>query len=102
MSRSRTDKASSKKEGSAANSTGATVGYEADLSRTADALRGGRDAAEYKHVDLGLLFLKSISDAFNAQHGKGEDERNQCADPRGSRLSRSPCLRVPVSCDSTI
>ena len=35
---------------------GATTGYEADLWRMADALRGSMDAAEYKHVVLGLIF----------------------------------------------
>ena len=43
---------------------GATVGYEAQLWQMADALRGSMDAAEYKHVILGLIFLKYISDAF--------------------------------------
>ncbi len=43
---------------------GATTGYEADLWAMADALRGSMDAAEYKHVVLGLIFLKYISDAF--------------------------------------
>ena len=43
---------------------GATTGYEAKLWRMADALRGSMDAAEYKHVVLGLIFLKYISDAF--------------------------------------
>src|SRR5262245_21152032 len=43
---------------------GAIVGYEARLWQMADALRGSMDAAEYKHVVLGLLFLKYISDAF--------------------------------------
>ncbi len=42
------------------NTTGATVGYEAELWRMADALRGSMDAAEYKHVVLGLIFLKYI------------------------------------------
>ena len=42
----------------------ATFGYEAQLWQMADALRGSMDAAEYKHVTLGLLFLKYISDAF--------------------------------------
>ena len=46
------------------NSNGANVGYEAELWRMADALRGSMDAAEYKHVVLGLIFLKYISDAF--------------------------------------
>ena len=36
----------------------------------ADTLRGSMDAAEYKHVCLGLLFLKYISDAFEAQHAE--------------------------------
>ncbi|MCY3819248.1 MAG: class I SAM-dependent DNA methyltransferase, partial [Gammaproteobacteria bacterium] len=43
---------------------GATIGHEAELWAMADALRGSTDAAEYKHVVLGLLFLKYISDAF--------------------------------------
>ena len=43
---------------------GATTGYEAELWRMADSLRGSMDAAEYKHVVLGLIFLKYISDAF--------------------------------------
>ena len=44
--------------------TGANVGYEGELWKMADALRGSMDAAEYKHVVLGLIFLKYISDAF--------------------------------------
>ncbi len=61
--------------------TGATVGYEAQLWQMADALRGSMDAAEYKHVVLGLIFLKYISDAFEEQHKKLEGERDQGADP---------------------
>ena len=49
--------------GSTPNS-GATTGHEAELWAMADALRGSMDAAEYKHVVLGLIFLKYISDAF--------------------------------------
>ena len=41
----------------------------------ADALRGSMDAAEYKHVVLGLIFLKYISDAFEEQHAKLEAEK---------------------------
>ena len=48
----------------------ATVGFEATLWAAADALRGSMDAAEYKHVVLGLIFLKYISDAFDEQHAK--------------------------------
>src|SRR6266498_1275037 len=46
---------------------GANVGYEAELWQMADALRGSMDAADYKHVVLGLIFLKYISDAFDKQ-----------------------------------
>src|SRR5574341_2460153 len=60
---------------------GANVGYEAELWQMADALRGSMDAAEYKHVVLGLIFLKYISDAFEEQHAKLEAERAQGADP---------------------
>jgi type I restriction enzyme M protein len=44
---------------------GANLGFEAKLFLTADKLRGSMDASEYKHVALGLVFLKYISDAFN-------------------------------------
>jgi len=60
---------------------GATVGYEQQLWQMADALRGSMDAAEYKHVVLGLIFLKYISDAFEEQHAKLEAEKAQGADP---------------------
>ena len=63
------------------NDTGANVGYEAELWQMADALRGSMDAAEYKHVVLGLIFLKYISDAFEEQHAKLEAEKAQGADP---------------------
>jgi len=42
----------------------ANLGFERQLWRAADKLRGNMDAAEYKHVVLGLIFLKYISDAF--------------------------------------
>jgi type I restriction enzyme M protein len=63
------------------NGTAANVGYEAELWRMADVLRGSMDAAEYKHVVLGLIFLKYISDAFEAQHAELEAEKDQGADP---------------------
>ncbi len=64
-----------------ASSTGANIGFEAELWKAADALRGSMDAAEYKHVVLGLLFLKYISDAFVEQHAKLLEEVDQGADP---------------------
>ncbi len=69
-----------KKEKNGSN-TGANVGYEAELWKMADALRGSMDAAEYKHVVLGLIFLKYISDAFEEHHRKLEAERGEGADP---------------------
>ena len=47
----------------------------------ADALRGSMDAAEYKHVCLGLLFLKYISDAFEEKHAVLLAEQGEGADP---------------------
>src|ERR1700740_2820205 len=61
--------------------SGANVGYEAQLWQMADALRGSMDAAEYKHVALGLIFLKYISDAFEEQHEKLVSEQQHGADP---------------------
>jgi type I restriction enzyme M protein len=61
--------------------SGAIVGYEAQLWQMADALRGSMDAGEYKHVVLGLIFLKYISDAFEEQHAKLEGEKRRGADP---------------------
>lgn len=61
--------------------TSANVGYEAQLWQMADALRGSMDAAEYKHVVLGLIFLKYISDAFEEHHARLNAEQDQGADP---------------------
>ena len=55
-------------DATARQSGGATTGHEAELWAMADALRGSMDAAEYKHVVLGLIFLKYISDAFEERH----------------------------------
>ena len=63
------------------DATDATTGYEAELWGMADALRGSMDAAEYKHVVLGLIFLKYISDAFEETYARLEGERDQGADP---------------------
>ena len=57
-----------------ANADEATINYEADLWRMADALRGSMDASEYKHVVLGLIFLKYISDAFEEHYAQLQAE----------------------------
>ncbi len=60
---------------------GAKIGFEDKLWQAADALRSNMDAAEYKHVVLGLLFLKYISDAFEEQYNKLVLEKDSGADP---------------------
>ena len=61
--------------------TSTAIGFESKLWAAADALRNNMDAAEYKHVVLGLIFLKYISDAFEAKHAELESQRAQGADP---------------------
>jgi type I restriction enzyme M protein len=50
--------------------SGANLGFEEKLWQAADKMRGHMDAAEYKHVALGLVFLKYISDAFQEFRAK--------------------------------
>jgi type I restriction enzyme M protein len=46
------------------------LNFTADLFKAADKLRGNLEPSEYKHVALGLIFLKYISDAFEGHHAK--------------------------------
>ena len=64
-----------------ASGNGATTGFETELWAAANALRGNMDAAEYKHVVLGIIFLKYVSDAFEERHAQLEAERDEGADP---------------------
>ena len=70
-----------KQASTAKNGNTANLGFEAKLWAAADALRNNMDAAEYKHVVLGLIFLKYISDAFEAKHAELDSQRKQGADP---------------------
>lgn len=54
---------------------------EKKLWRAADKLRKNMDAAEYKHVVLGLIFLKYISDAFEELYEKLVSQKKDGADP---------------------
>jgi len=54
---------------------------EKQLWKAADKLRKNIDAAEYKHIVLGLIFLKYISDAFEEQYAKLKAEESKGADP---------------------
>src|SRR5206468_2325713 len=65
----------------AVQDSAARLGFEPKLWQAADALRNNMDAAEYKHVVLGLIFLKYISDAFEAKHAELEAQRAQGANP---------------------
>ena len=60
---------------------GTPLGFESKLWAAADALRNNMDAAEYKHVVLGLIFLKYISDAFEAKHAELVNQKADGADP---------------------
>ena len=84
-----------------------TVTNNTDLARaeilwkSADALRGQIDAAEYKHVVLGLLFLKYISDSFEARRESWSSLRalhfqtcSTCWRAKGSCAATSNCHRL--------
>ena len=83
------------------NGNGANLGFEANLWAAADKLRNNMDAAEYKHVVLGLIFLKYISDAFEEQHAELEADRTPRAPTPKTRTSTAPrtssgCRRRPA------
>jgi type I restriction enzyme M protein len=71
----RTSKKNNKSNG------GANLGFEQTLWLAADKLRNNMDAAEYKHVVIGLIFLKYISDAFEELYAQLLKEVDQGADP---------------------
>jgi type I restriction enzyme M protein len=72
---------SPKKTAKNKTNNGATLGIEAQLWQAADKLRGHLDAAEYKNVVLGLIFLKYISDAFERLHSQLVEKQAEGADP---------------------
>lgn len=69
----------SPREKAAKSGNGGDLGFEAELFKAADKLRGNLEPSEYKHVALGLIFLKYISEAFEAQYEKLQAE--EYADP---------------------
>ncbi|MEO6773221.1 MAG: class I SAM-dependent DNA methyltransferase [Kofleriaceae bacterium] len=77
-------------QGSTTNG-GGDLGFERTLWQAADKLRNNMDAAEYKHVVLGLIFLKYISDAFDERHAQLvalKDEGADAEDPDEYRAER--------------
>jgi type I restriction enzyme M protein len=81
-------KAGGKEASSSKN--GANLGFETKLWAAADKLRNNMDAAEYKHVVLGLIFLKYISDAFEERHFKLDHD---LSDPASQWYIREPQAR---------
>src|SRR3982751_5969962 len=63
------------------------LAYADTLWKSADALRGQVDAAEYKHVVLGLLFLKYISDSFETRRDALKTELDK-DDIKGKQLEK--------------
>ncbi len=68
------------------NGNGGNLGFEAELFKAADKLRGNMEPSDYKHVALGLIFLKHISDSFEAKRAElladypnGAEDRDEYA-----------------------
>ncbi len=84
-----------------ASNKGANLGFEKELWAAADKLRANMEPSDYKHVALGLIFLKYISDAFEAKRSEllqhdladAEDPEEYLAEnvfwvPKAARWSR--------------
>ena len=65
------------------------LGFEAELFKAADKLRGNMEPSDYKHVALGLIFLKYISDAFEAKHQALREEDAQAAEDKDEYLAEN-------------
>jgi type I restriction enzyme M protein len=63
------------------------LGFEATLWQAADKLRGNLDASDYKHVVLGLIFLKYISDAFEEKRAALATERDSDPEDRDEYIA---------------
>jgi len=66
---------------SKSNGNGANLDFEARLWLAADKLPDNLDVAEYRHVVLGLSFLKYISDSFEEMHQRLLAAKDEVADP---------------------
>src|ERR1043165_6417379 len=66
----------------AQNGNGATLGFEEKLWDAADKMRGHMDPSEYKHIILGLIFLKYISDVFQEHYESFKTQQKlDCEEP---------------------
>ena len=67
----------------------ADIGFEDKIWKAADLLRGSIDAAEYKNVVLGLIFLKYISDCFDVKHQQLVDEGDGFEEDKDEYISEN-------------
>ena len=74
-------------EKSARNHGTGHLGFEAELFKAADLLRGNMEPSDYKHIALGLIFLKYISEAFETRHSTLLTEDEQAAEDRDEYLA---------------
>ncbi len=72
-----------------ANGTGSNLGFEERLWTAADKLRGTMDASEYKHVVLGLIFLKYISDTFEEINNRIQQQEYADKEDRDEYLAEN-------------
>ncbi|OGC25616.1 N-6 DNA methylase [candidate division WOR-1 bacterium RIFOXYB2_FULL_42_35] len=78
-----------KKKIQAIKLTSANIGFEEKLWATADKMRNNMDPAEYKHVVLGLIFLKYISDSFEELHAELIKDSHADAEDRDEYLAKN-------------
>ena len=71
------------------SNNGGNLGFEAELFKVADKLRGNMEPSDYKHVVLGMIFLKYISDAFEARHAVLLAEYPDAAEDQDEYLSEN-------------
>jgi type I restriction enzyme M protein len=71
------------------------LGVEADLFKAADKLRGSMEPSDYKHVVLGLIFLKHISDSFEAKRAELLEKRGEAATEDQDRYLAENIFWVP-------
>lgn len=77
------------KKDAARTGNGGSLGFEPELFKAADKLRGNMEPSDYKHVALGLIFLKYISDAFEAKHNELLAEDAQAAEDKDEYLAEN-------------
>jgi type I restriction-modification system DNA methylase subunit len=76
----------------------ASNGFEQQIWSAADILRGNMDAAEYKHVVLGLIFLKYISDKFEERYRELEADNDDVASSLKLHTMRKSVQSLTMRC----